>query len=222
MAAEKAGKVKDPEVRLAGCLRAILTTTRPEREFPRRFEGDLCHAQRLWPAPGSQRAFPSHWALPDEAGKGEKILGKPQSLRLLFFPAKYPGASAVIPEDEERLGMRRRDLEPPFSQNDTSAERCCKSLAQLLGATGPLMSIDCACGGPGHVGIPGRRRFVPGKCRTRTDTEFLGTLAEREKQQMVLGEFLSPPGPKLFLASTPSGMSAFPMGYAGLASVGVC
>ncbi|RMB92533.1 hypothetical protein DUI87_31033 [Hirundo rustica rustica] len=69
MAAEKAGKVKDPEVRLAGCLRAILTTTRPEREFPRRFE-------------------------------------------------------------------------------------------------------------------------VPGKCRTRTDTEFLGTLAEREKQQMVLGEFL--------------------------------
>ncbi|RMB92531.1 hypothetical protein DUI87_31031 [Hirundo rustica rustica] len=92
MAAEKAGKVKDPEVRLAGCLRAILTTTRPEREFPRRFE-------------------------------------------------------------------------------------------------------------------------VPGKCRTRTDTEFLGTLAEREKQQMVLGEFLSPPGPKLFLASTPSGMSAFPMGF---------
>ncbi|XP_039918831.1 uncharacterized protein LOC120752183 isoform X3 [Hirundo rustica] len=150
MAAEKAGKVKDPEVRLAGCLRAILTTTRPEREFPRRFEGssglklflslavaghawisaaallgDLCHAQRLWPAPGSQRAFPSHWALPDEAGKGEKILGKPQSLRLLFFPAKYPGASAVIPEDEERLGMRRRDLEPPFSQNDTSAESAC-------------------------------------------------------------------------------------------------
>ncbi|XP_058280239.1 uncharacterized protein LOC120766093 isoform X1 [Hirundo rustica] len=40
--------------------------------------------------------------------------------------------------------------------------RCCKSLAQLLGDTGPLMSIDCACGGPGHVGIPGRRRFCPG------------------------------------------------------------
>ncbi|RMC11876.1 hypothetical protein DUI87_11003 [Hirundo rustica rustica] len=32
--------------------------------------------------------------------------------------------------------------------------------------------------------------FVLGKCWTRTDTEFLGTLAEREKQQMVLGEFL--------------------------------
>ncbi|XP_039923855.1 uncharacterized protein LOC120754407 isoform X3 [Hirundo rustica] len=36
---------------------------------------------------------------------------------------QYPGVSAVIPEVEERLGMRRRDLEPPFSQNDTSAER---------------------------------------------------------------------------------------------------
>ncbi|RMC07947.1 hypothetical protein DUI87_15418 [Hirundo rustica rustica] len=101
---------------------------------------------------------------------------------MLFFPAEYPGASAVIPEDEERLGMRRRDLETPFSQNDTSAERCCKALVKWLGDTGPLMSIDCACGGPGHVGIPGRRRFVPGKCRTRTDTEFLGTLAERERE----------------------------------------
>ncbi|RMC02850.1 hypothetical protein DUI87_20042 [Hirundo rustica rustica] len=36
---------------------------------------------------------------------------------------RYPGASAVIPEDEERLGMSQRDLETPFSQNDTSAER---------------------------------------------------------------------------------------------------
>ncbi|RMC07857.1 hypothetical protein DUI87_15326 [Hirundo rustica rustica] len=69
---------------------------------------------RLWLARGRGDPGDRHWALPDEASEGEKILGKPQSVRLLFFPAEYPG--------------------------------------------------------------------VPGKCRTRTDTEFLGTLAERKRE----------------------------------------
>lgn len=60
---------------------------------------------------GSQRAVPSHWSLPTRV-KGEKIQGKPQRLHLHLFPIKYPGVSAVTPED----GERQRDSESPFSR----------------------------------------------------------------------------------------------------------
>ncbi|XP_058277037.1 uncharacterized protein LOC120754407 isoform X2 [Hirundo rustica] len=67
---------------------------------------------------------------------------------------QYPGVSAVIPEVEERLGMRRRDLEPPFSQNDTSAESSCsESEHNLVFSTSPTRM--CQRGGPRSSRGPG-------------------------------------------------------------------
>ncbi|RMB89468.1 hypothetical protein DUI87_34155 [Hirundo rustica rustica] len=101
------------------------------------------------------------------------------SASVLLYPnLKVPGKCWTRTE-AGLLGPWQREKQ----QMELGEFQCIKALVKWLGDTGLLMSIDCTCGGPGHVGIPGRRRFVPGTCRTRTDTEFLGTLAEREREK---------------------------------------
>lgn len=66
---------------------------------------------------------------------------------------------------------------PPFlapTSSRVSPAGCpgwCSPLVKALADPGLWMSIGCPCGGPGHGGIPGRRRFV---CAMATVQETQG------------------------------------------------